>query len=208
MCLHAPIALTNVSACFQPPVVAALILIAMPFRSSLAEDLLGPYVGGAAGQSQVEAAAPYAQNFREIHSAFKFIVGIRPISLVGVEVAYDDFGRPNRRNGELATDVKMKGESAFGVLYLPVPIVDIFLKAGLARIDSTAATHTICSGGQPCPTLIADPEPESRTNVGFAGGAGAQFKIGSLAVRGEYERFNAAGRNPSLLSVGIIWKFL
>jgi opacity protein-like surface antigen len=102
----------------------------------------------------------------------------------------------------------MKGESAFGVLYLPVPIVDIFLKAGLARIDSTAATHTVCSGGQPCPTLIADPEPESRANVGFAVGAGVQFKIGSLAVRGEYERFNAAGGNPSLLSVGIIWKFL
>jgi opacity protein-like surface antigen len=102
----------------------------------------------------------------------------------------------------------MRGESAFGVLYLPVPIVDIFLKAGLARINSTAATHTVCSGGQPCPTLIVDPEPESRTNVGFAGGAGAQFKIGSLAVRGEYERFNAAGGNPSLLSVGFIWKFL
>ena len=200
--------LTNVSACFRPPVVAALILIAMPFRSSLAEDLLGLYVGGAAGQSQVEATAPYFQNFRENHSAFKFMVGIRPISLVGVEIAYDDFGHPNRRNGELATDVTMKGESAFGVLYLPVPIVDIFLKAGLARIDSTAATHTVCSGGQPCPTLIADPEPESRANVGFAGGAGAQFKIGSLAVRGEYERFNAAGGNPSLLSVGIIWKFL
>jgi hypothetical protein len=26
-------------------------------------------------------------------------------------------------------------------------------------------------------------------------------------VRGEYERFNAAGGNPSLLTVGIIWKF-
>jgi hypothetical protein len=200
--------LTKVSACFRPSVVAALILIAMPFRCSLAEDLLGLYVGAAAGQSQVEATAPYVQNFRENHSAFKFMVGIRPISLVGVEIAYDDFGHPNRRNGFLATDVTMKGESVFGVLYLPVPIVDIFLKAGLARIDSTAATHTVCSGGQPCPTLVTEPEPESRANVGFAGGAGAQFKIGSLAVRGEYERFNAAGGNPSLLSVGIIWKFL
>jgi hypothetical protein len=199
--------LTNVSACFRPSVVAALILIAMPFRLSLAEDLLGLYVGGAAGQSRVEATAPYVQNFHESHSAFKFMIGIRPISLVGVEIAYDDFGHPNRQNGFLATDVTMKGESAFGVLYLPVPIVDIFLKGGLARIDSTAGTGIVCSAGQPCPAL-ASLAPERRANVGFAGGAGAQFKIGPFAVRGEYERFHAAGGNPSLSSVGIIWKFL
>jgi hypothetical protein len=54
---------------------------------------------------------------------------------------------------------------------------------------------------------LATPEPEKRTNTGFAGGAGAQFKMGSFAVRGEYERFSAAGGNPSLLSVGVIWKF-
>jgi hypothetical protein len=100
----------------------------------------------------------------------------------------------------------MKGGSAFGVVYLPVPIVDVFLKAGLARIDSTATTNVVCPPGQPC-IEIATPAPESRTNVGFAAGAGAQFKIGSLSLRGEYERFNAAGGNPSLLSIGIIWRF-
>jgi opacity protein-like surface antigen len=198
---------TDVSACFRPAVVTALMLIAMPCRLAHAEDLLGLYVGGAAGQSQVKATAPYVPNFHENHSAFKFMVGIRPISLVGVEIAYNDFGHPNRQNGFLATDVTMKGESAFGVLYLPVPIVDIFLKAGLARIDSTATTNIVCPAGQGC-VALASPAPERRTNVGFAGGAGAQFKIGSLAVRGEYERFNAAGGNPSLLSVGVIWKFL
>lgn len=186
--------------------MVALILVAMPFRLSNAEDLLGLYVGGAAGQSQVEATAPYVPNFHESHSAFKFMAGIRPISLIGVEIAYNDFGHPSRQNGFLATDVTMKGESAFGVLYLPVPIVDIFLKAAVARIDSTATTNIVCSANQVCIEL-ATAEPEKRTNTGFAGGAGAQFKIGSFAVRGEYERFSAAGGNPSLLSVGIIWKF-
>jgi hypothetical protein len=32
---------TNVSGCLRPRVVIAVILIAMPFRLSLAEDLLG-----------------------------------------------------------------------------------------------------------------------------------------------------------------------
>ena len=198
--------LSDDSACFRPLVVAALMLIAVPYRLSHAGDLLGLYVGGAAGKAQVEATAPYVPNFHENHAAFKLFAGMRPISLMGVEIAYDDFGHPNRHNGFLATDVSMKGESVFGVLYLPVPIVDIFLKAGLARIDSTATTKIVCPLGYLCPAL-ASPEPDRRTNVGFAGGAGAQFKIGSLAVRGEYERFNAAGGNPSLLSVGIIWKF-
>ena len=198
--------LSDVADSFRPSGVAALILIATSIRLAHAEDLLGLYVGGAAGQSKVEATAPYVPNFHENHSAFKFMAGIRPISLIGVEIAYDDFGHPNRQNGFLATDVTMKGESAFGVLYLPVPVLDIFLKAGIGRIDSTATTNIVCSASQVCIEL-ASPKPESRTNVGFAGGAGAQFKIGALAVRGEYERFNAAGANPSLLSVGAIWKF-
>jgi outer membrane protein with beta-barrel domain len=143
---------------------------------------------------------------RRICWGFTWAPGIRPISLLGVEIAYDNFGHPSQQIGFLATNVSMKGESAFGVLYLPVPILDVFFKAGLARIDSTATTNVVCPTGQPG-IALATPGPESRTNVGFAGGAGAQFKIGSLAVRGEYERFNAAGGNPSLWSVGVIWKF-
>jgi hypothetical protein len=197
---------TDISTCTRPSVVIALILVSMPFQLAHADNLLGLYVGGAAGQSQVEATAPDVTNFNEKHSAFKFMLGIRPISLVGVEIAYDDFGHPSRTSGFLATDVTMKGESAFGVLYLPVPIVDVFLKAGLARIVSTATTNIVCPLGYLCPEL-ASPEPERRTNVGIARGAGVQVKIGSLAVRGEYERFNAAGGNPSLLSVGIILIF-
>jgi hypothetical protein len=89
---------------------------------------------------------------------------------------------------------------------MPVPIVDIFLKAGIARIESTTTTNIVlCLPPVECPAFL--PESGSRTNVGFADGAGAQFKIGSFAVRGEYERFNAAGGNPNLLSVGVIWKF-
>jgi hypothetical protein len=191
---------------FRPFAVITLMFLAIPPRLSHAGDLLRLYVGGAAGQSQVEADVPYVPDFHENHSAFKFMAGIRPISLFGVEIAYDDFGYPTVQNGDLATDVTMKGESGFAVLYLPVPIVDIFLKAGMARIESTSTTNIVCPAGQVCP-LFATTAPESRTNVGFAGGVGAQFAIGSFAVRGEYERFNAAGGNPSLLSVGVIWKF-
>ena len=52
-------------------------------------DVLGLYVGGAIGQGQVQATAPSlnASDFKENHSAFKVVAGVRPISLFGVETA-------------------------------------------------------------------------------------------------------------------------
>jgi hypothetical protein len=202
----------NFSVHFRLPVVGALILIAIPFRLSHAEDLLGLYVGGAAGQSRVEAKAfsfssgSSGEDFQRNHSAFKVMVGIRPISLLGGEIAYINFGHPNGGLFGYPADASIKGAAAFGVLYLPVPIVDIYVKAGLARLESTV------SGGDPYPVGCRFPCGTplfrlNRTNTSAAGGVGAQYKFGSWAVRAEYERFNAAGGNPSLLSAGITWTF-
>jgi hypothetical protein len=41
------------------------------------------------------------------------------------------------------------------------------------------------------------------TDDAFAHGAGLQWKLGPWAVRGEYERFSAAGANPGPLSIGM-----
>jgi opacity protein-like surface antigen len=173
--------------------VAACVLLALPSRKAMADDLVGVYVGGAVGQARIDATAPYVGGFRENHSAFKLMVGLRSIPLVGAELAYLDFGHPSRINGFI---------SALGILYLPVPIVDIYAKAGLGRLQSTTTTAIVC----PATCIeIATPAPVHRTNVGLAVGAGAQFKFGSFAVRGEYERFSAAGGHPGLLSVGAAW---
>ena len=53
------------------------------------------------------------------------------------------------------------------------------------------------------PLLAAD-----RTDTGFAIGGGAQIRLGAFALRGEYERFNAAGARPSLWAIGATWTFL
>jgi hypothetical protein len=181
--------------------------LALPGGTATAGDLLGLYVGGAVGQARVDANAPYVGDFRETHAAFKVMGGLRPISLVGAELAYIGFGHPRRLNGAISTDVTMTGVAALGILYVPVPIVDVYAKAGLARLQSTVTTSIGCPPGVFC-IKIATPAPVSRTNVGFASGIGAQFKVGSFAVRGEYERFNAAGGHPSLLSLGATWTLL
>ena len=184
--------------------VAALVLLLLQLPEARAADRLGLYLGGAFGQARVDASLPVAGQFREDHSAFKIMAGLRPIPVLGAELEYVDFGHPGRFNfnGIGGSDVSMKGAAAFGMFYLPVPLVDVYAKGGLARLQSTANVN-------PCPMClnpVAFP-PRRSTNTSWTGAAGVQFKLGSVAVRGEYERFNAAGGAPYLLSVGASWTF-
>ena len=183
--------------------VAALALLLLQLPEARAADPLGLYVGGAFGQARVDASLPNAGQFREDHSAFKIMAGLRPDPVLGAELEYVDFGHPGRFNGIGGSDVSMKGAAAFGMFYLPVPLVDVYAKGGLTRLQSTANVN-------PCPMCanpVAPPPPRRTTNTSWAAGAGAQFRLGSVAVRGEYERFNAAGGAPYLLSVGASWTF-
>jgi hypothetical protein len=194
--------------------LATLVLLVEPSRNAVAEDLLGLYIGGAIGQSRVEATetACLCDIFPEIvtetidkkHLAFKAMLGARPISLMGAEIDYIDFGKPNGAAFGYPASASIKGVAAFGVLYLPVPIVDVYVKAGVARLES-AVNYSYCS---PCACdFCLNSIQLNRTNTSGAGGVGTQYKFGSWAVRAEYERFNAAGGNPSLLSAGITWTF-
>lgn len=201
--------------------IAAAVMV-LGARRATADDLLGLYAGVAVGQSHVVAAGQvtvtpsliyYDQgSFAENHAAFQVMAGIRPISMLGAELDYLDFGYPSGAFNGNSADVSMKGGAAFGVLYLPVPIVDIFLKAGIARIqsdiDGIAVFQTNCAGVRPCQQIAAiGPFALDRRNWSGAAGLGAQYKVGSLAMRAEYERFNAAGEHPSLLALGITWSF-
>jgi len=105
-------------------VIVAGVLLGLS-RNAIADDLVGVYIGSAVGQARIDATAPYVGGFRENHSGFKVMIGLRPISLVGAELEYLDFGHPSRLIGFIPTDASMKGAAALGILYLPVPIVDI-----------------------------------------------------------------------------------
>jgi hypothetical protein len=197
--------------------LAVIVLLAYPSGRLGAQDLLGLYIGGALGQSRVDTTAlevfgdiapmAHTQDIDKTHAAFKAMLGTRPISLVGAEIDYIDFGQPSGNLFGNPANVSIKGAAAFGVLYLPVPILDVYLKAGVARLESTV-NGSICS---PCACGLQNCRYSfrlNRTNTSGVGGAGAQYRFGSWAVRAEYERFNAGGGNPSLLSAGITWSFL
>ncbi|HEY7888673.1 MAG TPA: outer membrane beta-barrel protein [Steroidobacteraceae bacterium] len=210
--------------------VAGLIACSLgATKVAQADDLLGLYVGAAYGQAHIRAqlgglipgSTASLPDFDQTHSAYQAMVGIRPISFLGAEVTYMDLGQSAIRGsggvvpgglGSLVTgeQVSQKGEALFGLLYLPIPIIDVYVKAGLSRITTnmnatyvTGGVVPICANDQPnCNILSA---ARGTTDVNFAYGAGLQWKLGPWAVRGEYERFDAAGANPSLLSIGMTY---
>jgi opacity protein-like surface antigen len=212
---------------------AVLILCSLAVANlARANDLLGFYVGGAFGQAHVRAqlnrlSVPGGTldlgGFDGTDSAFQAMVGIRALSFLGAEVAYVDLGQHSIRGpgqpvpgvpGSAVTNehVSQKGEAAFAMLYLPVPIIDVYVKAGVSRIKTRMqATYALVGVGS---CEVTDPScadvtaGRSSSDVGFAFGAGVQWKLGSWAVRGEYERFDAAGANPSLLAIGMTYWLL
>ena len=95
-----------------------------------------------------------------------------------------------------------------------MPVIDIYLKAGLARVTSDLGASFSPQGtcNLPLPGSTNPCATETlalhTTTTGLALGAGAQWQLGNWGVRAEYERFTALGRHPDVVSVGVIWTFL
>lgn len=216
-------------------VLAALIPWALGATAvARADDLPGFYVGAAFGQAHVRVrpgqvipgSSGALGSLDMTHSAFEAIVGMRPLPFLGAEVSYMDFGKVSRMSGQVVAaaagnqpfvaqseQASQKGESAFALLYLPVPVIDVYVKAGLSRITTdynvtylgtTPGVGTCAMNVPNCGTTLLTASRDS-TDTGFAYGAGLQWKLGQWAVRAEYERFDAAGENPSLFSIGMTY---
>jgi hypothetical protein len=186
----------------------------------LADDLLRFYVGAAIGESHVRTAREilgdtgYDYQFDAQHSAWKVTAGIRPIAPLGVELEYIDFGNPSAGlssavfGGLSKADQKAVTLFGLGYLPLPVPFLDVYGKLGIARLHTTAAEVSplpFCPAGFTSCTAATFDISDSSAN--FAYGAGVQGKIGSLAIRAEYERISASGGNPDIFSLGVTWTF-
>ncbi len=186
--------------------------------SASGDDLLGLYAGGAVGEAHVRSTFVedgYSLQFDQAHAGWKAFVGIRPISFVAIEVGYTDFGHATARFASFNTisdNSKQNAASVFAIGYLPLPVpfLDIYGKAGAARLHTEQqVSYGIVT---PCPAkdfTCGAPITigQDQWSTDFAYGAGVQAKMGSLAVRAEYERIDASGGNPDLFSLGVSWTF-
>lgn len=204
------------------PVLAAL-LIAPAIPAHASTNLLDVYIGAAVGHARLRARDSNLIPIGSLGSldrkdfAYQVMLGVRGLYLLGAEVDYFNFGSgrafPAWSGPGALTDARMsqKGEAAFAMLYLPVPVIDLYLKAGIARLTthlSVSTNYTGCAPPLTCIGLVPFSGGLDTTETAFAAGAGAQWKLGNWAVRAEYERFAALGEHPDLVTLGVTRSFL
>jgi opacity protein-like surface antigen len=194
--------------------------------AAFADNPLGFYLGAGAGESNVRTNNEVAEvgkdyKFDEQHGAWKVTAGIRPLSPLGVELEYIDFGNPSTGySADSSVGYTLAGANAdaragmvfgLGYLPLPVPFLDVYGKAGLARLHTTSTEVPVLPFDCPVGLVPCFPRGtifhQSAWSTNFAYGAGVQVKIGSLAVRAEYERISASGSDPDIASLGVTWTF-
>jgi opacity protein-like surface antigen len=186
-------------------------------RVYAAGDPLGLYVGAGLGQSEVRVDGSVfdgPSGFDAHRDAWKLLVGLRPTALFGAELDYLDFGHarfagpPNAFGSALRADSHPKASALFGILYapIPVPLLDVYAKAGIARLQTSVNANVYCAVS-PCVVTAVAPIALRRTDAEFAYGAGVQFRFAAFAARLEYERINASTGDPDLTSFGITWSF-
>jgi opacity protein-like surface antigen len=149
----------------------------------------GFYLGAGLGQSESGVRAGNF-NFKDRDTGYKFIVGFRPLDVFAAELNYVGLGTP--ANG--AQQTKSRAVDGFALVFLPLPVIDVYGKAGLVSWKTDASA----------PALSL-----SRSGSDFAWGAGVQVHLGSLAARLEYEALNASElAKPTFLTLGATFTFL
>jgi hypothetical protein len=169
--------------------LTTIALLALSATASAADN--GFYLGGSIGQANVEIDS----NLTRIDgddTGYKLIAGFRPLDWLGVEANYVNFGETEDNNLKSESD----GISAFAVGFLAVGPVDLFAKAGLINSD----TSVVLKGAG---------RVFEQDGTDLAYGVGAQFRLLSLSVRAEYERFDLDNvDNLNMFSVGVTYTFL
>ncbi len=210
-------------------IVSIALMMALGCDTVLAAPL-GFYIGAGFGHSKVCAhldfgdlgvgyPGPYSVSGGD--RGWKVMVGIRPLSFLGAELAYIDFGSvtgvastpsvPDRGGVSVTTRSHPKAAAFYAVGYLPIPIphLDVFVKAGVARLksDVRATGQVTCGLILVCRTTPVPLYSANRRSTKPAYGLGAQLKFENLAVRAEYERIAAGSDGADLLSLGVTYGF-
>jgi opacity protein-like surface antigen len=184
--------------------------------AAFADNPGGFYLGAGLGYSTIRSDDPaygLPGYFNDHQTAWKVIAGVRPVSVLGAEFEYIDFGHPSKDYGYsgfnyYGLDSHPRASALFGVGYLPLPIplIDVYGKAGVARLETTVTTFQ----GQPCPVTQTCPGTYSRqdhTDNRFAYGVGVQSKWWGVSFRAEYERIRSPFGDPDALTVSATWTF-
>ena len=153
------------------------------------------YVGAGIARNKVSEITATNSDLND--TSWKVFAGVRPINAFAVEADYIDLGSQTTQFIDVNTHVQYKAFAGYavGFLPLPVPVLDVFGKVGLARWQQSGSSNA--SPGNELFSL-------SDNGTEFAWGVGAQAHFGAIGGRLEYEAFNihnTSGANVISLSV-------
>jgi hypothetical protein len=109
-------------------------------------------------------------------------------------------------------DARARASAAFAVAYLPLPLVDLYAKAGVARLRTVAVGVPTVIPVDICASAFA-PVPDGcpfridRGDTRPAYGVGAQLTLAALALRAEFEQFGSGVGDQRLASLSLGWRF-
>jgi len=166
--------------------------------------LAGPFdFYGGAGVGQATLRQDYYQV--DAHTTgWKLFAGWRPLDAFGAEVEYANLGSKDvTYQSSYTTHVSTDAHASalFGVGYLPVPLpfIDLYGKAGVARVQSNTSASFNCLST----CVLPPPVTDDSNHTSFAWGAGIQARFGIPAVRLDYERFNGSQGTDALITVSV-----
>lgn len=173
----------------------AILGVAMMAPAVAAADS-GFYLGGSVGNAGVDVSIdPQLPKFDETDTAYKLFAGynwqLSALSL-GIEGAYNSFGKPSAEIEGVSLAVEPTGLTVFGVAAIGLGPVDLFGKLGYLMWDADA---------------IADGEVEADDGSDVGYGVGLRFNLGGFQIRGEYEIYEVDEADLSMVSVGVAFRF-
>jgi len=133
------------------------------------------------------------------NTSWKAYAGVRPLNWLAAEADYIDLGSGSSSTSSSAGNVTAHADGkalaayAVGFLPIPLPVVDVYGKAGLARWKLNGDVNSLVSPGS-----------LSTNGTEFAWGIGVQAHISMFGARLEYENFNipnTSGAKITSLSV-------
>lgn len=184
-------------------ILAAAFVVGLS-TPALADDT-GFYVGGSVGWAYMDVEpskfvddSPFDDfNFDDDDFGYKVFAGWQILSLLAIEGGYVDFGEVEDSTPVGRTRVSTDAWDLFVVGNVPLGFVDLFAKIGVVDYD----TEVKLRGDSQ--SFNGD---ESGTEAAY--GIGAALELGSFAVRGEWEYFDASElKDLSMFSVGLTYQF-
>jgi OOP family OmpA-OmpF porin len=181
-----------------PIITSAALLLGLASFSSHAVDN-GIYLGAGIGQGGVqfdERIDGERINFDANDTAYKLIAGWRFLDWLAVEANYVDLGSASDRIEGINIETDVSGVSLAALGFLPIGPVDVFARVGAVNWDADVTARGFGISGS-----------DSGTDLTY--GAGVQFRVWSLSIRGEYEVFDISNADTvDLFSIGVTWTFL